>query len=74
MTLLSQYKDLKVKFSQNVLYHMKNDFLVENSKSQKMTLTGFSQRGSHLCVCLKYCALNKCHFFSAIVVEFMLKY
>ncbi len=29
MTLISQ-----VKFSQNVLYHMKDDFFVENSKSQ----------------------------------------
>ncbi len=40
MTLLSQYsvlKEIKVNFSQNVIYHMKDDFfvVVENSKSKK---------------------------------------
>ncbi len=28
MTILSQYKDIKVTFSQNVLYHMKDDFFL----------------------------------------------
>ncbi len=41
MTLLN-IKDIKVTFSQNVLYHTKDDFFVENSKSQKKTLAGFS--------------------------------
>ncbi len=50
MSLLSQYKDIKVTFSQNVLYYMKDDFyfFVENKNSQTMPLAGFSQRGSHL--------------------------
>ncbi len=34
MTLVNN-KYIKVPFSQNVLYHMKNNFLVENSKSPK---------------------------------------
>ncbi len=36
-----------MKFSQNVLYYIKDNLFVENSKSQNMTLAGFSQRGSH---------------------------
>ncbi len=31
---------------------MKDDLFVENSKSQKMTLAGFSQRGSHIIILL----------------------
>ncbi len=39
MTLLSQ-----VKFSQNVLYHMKDDFLLKTANHKTITLAGFSQR------------------------------
>ncbi len=35
MTLLSQYERYKGYILQNVLYHMKDDFFVEKSKSQK---------------------------------------
>ncbi len=31
---------------------MKDDLFVENSKSQKTTLAGFSQRGSHIIILL----------------------
>ncbi len=51
MTLLN-IKDIKATFSQNVLYHMKDDLFVENRNSQKITLAGFSQRGSQMmCSC-----------------------
>ncbi len=44
MTILSQYKDIKVTFSQNVLYHMKDDL----SKSHKNDLSWvFSERVTH---------------------------
>ncbi len=43
MTLLSQ-----VKFSQNVLYHMKDDFLLKKANHKTITLAGFLQRGSEM--------------------------
>ncbi len=37
MTLVN-IKDIKVKFPQNFLFHKKDDFFVENGKSQKKWL------------------------------------
>ncbi len=40
-------KDTKNIFSQNVLYNTRNDFM-QKIVNQKMTLSGFSQRGSQM--------------------------
>ncbi len=47
--ILVNIKDIKVQFSQNVLYHVKDDFLYKKKANhKKKTLAGFSQRGSHI--------------------------
>ncbi len=43
------FKDTKTIFTECSLQHL-GWFLAENSKSQKMTLAGFSQRGSHIII------------------------
>ncbi len=48
MTLLN-IKDIKATFSQNVLYHMKDDLFVENRNSQKITLAGIHREGHKWC-------------------------
>ncbi len=35
MIILNNIKDIKVTFLQTILHNMKDDFFVENSKSQK---------------------------------------
>ncbi len=46
MTILSQYKDIKVTFSQNVLYHMKDDFFCRKKQiTQKWLKLGFLREG-----------------------------
>ncbi len=40
-------KDIRNIFSQNVLYNTRNDFM-QKIVNQKMTLAGFSQRGSQM--------------------------
>ncbi len=53
MTLVNN-KYIKVPVSQNVLYHMKNNFLVENSKSPKNYFSWvFTERGHILFVCIE---------------------
>ncbi len=46
---LVNIKDIKVTFSQNVLYLMKDDFKQKTVNHNKMTLAGFSQREGHNC-------------------------
>ncbi len=41
-------KDIKVKFTQYVLFHIKYDFCRKKTNYKKMTLSGFSQRGSQI--------------------------
>ncbi len=47
MTILSQFlKIYRLNFHRNVLYHMKEFFCRKKPNHKKMTLAGFSQRGS----------------------------
>ncbi len=53
-------KDIKVKFSQNGLYLMKNDFFVENRKSQKNDFSWVFRDG-HICLSKPVCISSAEH-------------
>ncbi len=57
ISILINIKDTKNIFSQNVLCNMLDDFMQKIVNTIKMTLAGFSQRGSHI---LAYNYLFEC--------------